>query len=105
MIDIFNNSTFLSIVGIATPVICLILTFVFRKTEPSKDVKRWISVGLIVLTMAVAIISSGIFKQWVTVWDWISGIVAVLLYYKIVYEFVIKMLPESWRTDPLIAKK
>jgi hypothetical protein len=95
--DILNNPTFLIIVGAITPLICVILTFIFRKVEPSKDVRRWIGVGLVALTIIIAIFSSRIYLQWHTVWDWVIGIGGALLYYELFYKFVIKMLPESWR--------
>lgn len=106
MEDIFTNPTFLWIVGLATPVICFILAWAFKKTEPSKNVKQWVSWGLMGAVLLVAILVSGVYKQWTTVMAWITGIVGYIVYYRLViYEFVIKMLPESWRKNMLAIKK
>lgn len=100
MIDIFNNPTFLGIVGIATPLICLALTLIFKKLKPSKDVKQWISWGIMVVIFLTAIFISGVFKEWTTFSAWIAGIIGYVIYYRlVVYEFMIKMLPEEWRKE------
>lgn len=95
--DILNNPTFLLVIGVITPLICVVLTFIFRKVEPSTDVKRWIGVGLVALTIAIAILTSQIYLQWHTVLDWVLGIGGALVYYELFYRFGVKMLPESWR--------
>lgn len=102
MADIFNNPTFLAILGIGGLVIPWILVLIFKKTVPEPNVRQWITTGIAIALYVVAFFVSGIFKEWHTVGDWLLGIAGIIVnvsLWKLYHAAAIKLLPESWRKD------
>lgn len=98
MQDILQNPVFIQIIAIGGFLIPWVLLFVFKQAEPSKNVKRIISYGLTAILFVVAVFVSGIYKEWHTWTAWLFGLMANLVYVKMIFEIVVKtFIPDKWR--------
>lgn len=109
MEDIFNNPTFLAILGIGGLVIPWILVLIFKKTVPEPKTRQWIATGIAIALYVVAFFISGVYKGWTVTGDtaqsilnWLLGIAGIVVnvgLWKLYHAAAIKLLPESWRKE------
>jgi len=97
--DILQNPVFIQIIAIGGFLIPWVLLLIFKQVDPSKNVKRGVSYGLTAILFVVAVFVSGIYKEWGSSWTaWLFGLMANLIYVKMIFEIVVKtFIPEKWR--------
>ena len=100
MENILTNPTFVQILAIGGFLIPWVLLLVFKAAEPSKNVKRLISFGLTAILYIAAIFISKVYAEWHTWLAWVFGLIANLIYVKMIYEMVVKtFIPDKWRHE------
>lgn len=98
MENILQNPVFIQIIAIGGFLIPWVLLVIFKSVEPSKNLKRLVSYGLTALLFGVAVLVSGVYKEWHTWTAWLFGLMANFIYVKMIFEIVVKtLIPDKWR--------